>query len=123
MHSNGVLGATREQQMFGLDGLKERPAAIDSECGARPTGKVTTKSLRDLLDYQKYRCALTNIAITPDTVALDHIVPIAKGGADDMTNVQLVHTTVNTMKGSLDQDEFIRWCRLIVQQNDLGTSQ
>jgi hypothetical protein len=33
--------------------------------------------------------------------------------------VQILHRKVNAMKGSMGVDEFVRWCRLIVEHSDL----
>lgn len=33
---------------------------------------------------------------------IDHILPISKGGTNDITNLQLVHITCNRIKGNVD---------------------
>ena len=76
---------------------------------------ATVADLMDLLRRQSQRCALSGIRLTVDTVALDHIVPIASGGGDGVDNLQLVDTEVNTMKGTLDQDRFLELCRRVSQ--------
>ncbi len=73
-----------------------------------------------MLESQGYKCAITGVTLTTETVALDHVIPLASGGEDDMSNVQLVHATVNTMKGSLSLAEFVQWCKYIAQ-NNLGS--
>jgi 5-methylcytosine-specific restriction endonuclease McrA len=83
-------------------------------------GKVTTKNLLLLAEQQQYRCALTGVELTTETVSLDHIKPVHKDGADDMSNVQLVHSTINAMKGTLAQDEFVEWCKLVSERFGAG---
>jgi phenylalanyl-tRNA synthetase beta subunit len=38
------------------------------------------KELREILDRQNYKCALTGRPLTPDNCAMDHIVPLSRGG-------------------------------------------
>jgi 5-methylcytosine-specific restriction endonuclease McrA len=79
-----------------------------------PTGDVCTENVMRLLAYQKYRCALTGRELTPETAALDHIVPIRLGGNHAMENVQVLHKDVNRAKGSLTNETFIDMCREVV---------
>ncbi len=38
-------------------------------------------------EAQNWRCAYCYCDISPETATLDHVVPIAKGGADDWENI------------------------------------
>lgn len=86
----------------------------DYQHGDRPTAK----RIRRLLEIQKYRCAVTEVDLTPDEANLDHIVPILRGGRHEMGNVQVVHRVINHMKSTLTPDEFVHWCRLVVAKAD-----
>jgi 5-methylcytosine-specific restriction endonuclease McrA len=77
----------------------------------RPQGPVSTNNVLRLLEYQHYRCALTGRELTPETSALDHIIPIRCGGVHVIENTQVLHSDVNRAKGALTNDEFIRLCR------------
>lgn len=101
------------QEIFGLSGQATLPLALESGLGDGPKGKVTQRALMRLLDAQHKRCALTGVDLTPETVSLDHITPLQSGGEDCMSNVQLVHAVVNSMKGTMSQVEFVRWCRRV----------
>lgn len=85
---------------------------------SRPTGKVTAKKLRQLIDLQNYCCALTGDELTPETASVDHKIPISKGGTNVMENVQVLHSEVNRMKGSMSTLEFILLCRKIIKHID-----
>lgn len=78
-----------------------------------PEDRPTAKRIRRLLEMQEYRCALTGLALSPEDANLDHIIPVAAGGAHEMGNVQVVHRKINQMKSALPNDEFIRWCLLV----------
>jgi hypothetical protein len=86
---------------------------VDPIVRDRPSGKVSGKKLLALLELQGRCCALSGIELTPQTVSLDHIVPLAEGGTDDMGNVQLVHAIINSMKGLMSQADFVKWCKLV----------
>jgi 5-methylcytosine-specific restriction endonuclease McrA len=75
--------------------------------------KATPRDLRHLIEFQEYRCALSGVPLTPEVARLDHIKPVADGGNDLLENLQWVHEDVNRMKGSLSQDQFIKWCSMI----------
>ena len=77
----------------------------------KPTGSVSIETVLQLLEYQQYRCALTGRMLTPQTAALDHIVPIRLGGEHVIENTQVLHKDVNRAKGSLTSNEFIDMCR------------
>lgn len=76
---------------------------------------VTTGAVLGLLERQQYRCALSGRRLTPQTAALDHIVPIRNGGEHVMENAQVLDKQVNRAKGSLTTAEFIRLCRDVVR--------
>ena len=83
-----------------------------------PRGPVCIESVLLLLDYQQHRCALTGRRLTPQTAALDHIVPIRFGGEHVIENAQVLHKDVNRAKGSLTSDEFIGMCREVARWAD-----
>ena len=100
----------------GSDGPQIAPQISQSASGHGLKGKVKGSKLFLLLEIQKKKCALTGIDLTPATVSLDHIIPIASGGPDDMSNVQLVHVKINEMKGVMANDEFVQWCMLVAKK-------
>lgn len=72
---------------------------------------VSMGGVLDLLERQGFRCALTGRSLTPDTAALDHIVPVRCGGEHVLENTQVLHKEVNRAKGPLTNAEFIDLCR------------
>ena len=51
------------------------------------------------LENENYRCALTGRTVEPNTAHLDHIQPVAKGGAvSDPANLQILHMDINRAK-------------------------
>lgn len=79
--------------------------------------KPTSRKVKARLEQTGYRCELSGVKLSPETVTLDHMVPLSKGGKHAMNNLQVVHEVVNTMKGTMRTEEFIEWCRLIADHN------
>lgn len=69
----------------------------------------------NVVETQKYKCALTGRALTPDIAALDHCIPVSRGGSIlDAENLQVIHSDVNAAKGTMTNSEFIALCREVV---------
>lgn len=77
--------------------------------------KITQAALLNLLDSQQHRCALTGRKLEPEVAALDHVMPLGRGGVNDMTNVAIVHRDVNAAKGSMTREEFVEMCREVAR--------
>ena len=80
-----------------------------------PHQKIKTKQLKDMVERQDYRCALTGRELNPDTASADHIQPVSKGGSHTIENIQILHSEVNAAKGTMNNDEFVSMCREVVQ--------
>ncbi len=80
--------------------------------------KPTGRGLRQRLEKNEFRCELSGVLLTPETLSLDHEVPLANGGCHTEENLLLVHAVVNIMKGRLSRDEFVRWCRAVADHAD-----
>jgi hypothetical protein len=72
--------------------------------------KVTPKVAMRILELQEFRCALSGRTLTPETAALDHIVPLARGGEHTAANIWILHRDVNRAKGTLLMSEFYALC-------------
>lgn len=68
-------------------------------------GPITAAKVLKLLEYQRYRCALTGRKLTPATSALDHVLPISRNGSNNIENAQVLHSDVNRAKGALTNEE------------------
>ncbi len=84
--------------------------------------RVTTSQIKNIIESQNYRCALSNRELTPETASLDHKQPISRGGTHEIANLWVVEHLVNTAKGSLTVEEFISMCRDVVRHQDAVTT-
>jgi hypothetical protein len=78
---------------------------------------VTASGIRQKMQEQDWRCALSGVDLSQSAkdTELDHIVPLSKGGAHVLSNVQLVHRIPNAMKRTMTEQVFLKWCRRIVE--------
>jgi len=86
------------------------------------SGPVNTRNIVKLIMHQNQRCSLTGRRLIPDDMALDHIIPVCRGGEHEMENVQVLHKQVNRAKGTLTNEEFIALCREVVAHADGANS-
>ena len=70
-------------------------------------GTHTAAQLRELLIKQRYKCPCCGKSLRRG-YHVDHIEPLALGGSNDITNIQLLFPTCNLKKGALDP---IAWAR------------
>jgi len=68
------------------------------------------KELCFLWKRQRGKCALTGRRLSRDNSEIDHIVPLSRGGSDEISNLRWLHKDVNQAKRSLSDDEFITMC-------------
>lgn len=99
----GAIGASRHRAP------KETSGALE---------KLKASDIRELLERQGYKCALTGRELTPDVASLDHIIPIARGGSNTIGNVQVLHKDVNSAKGVMLQADFVAMCREVAKHFD-----
>ena len=85
--------------------------------------QITIEFAWNLLVKQNHCCAITGIPIGFEvsrgpkiTASLDRI-DSSKGYIEG--NVQWVHKRINEMKWNYDQNDFIKWCRLVADHNPI----
>jgi hypothetical protein len=93
-----------------------------NEKGRRFT--LTLEELLKLHEAQNGMCALTGIPMTCELVpgkrsltnaSIDRKQP---GGAYTIDNIQLVCAGINRWRGEIPLDEFVRWCRKVVETHE-----
>lgn len=119
-HGNSIngyrlsLGSVSEQQRAQLIALcEEKIAAFIGQRGVsiwehRGSGReAISGSIRyEVLKRAKFRCELCGAHETQIALHVDHIIPKAKGGSDDISNFQALCMTCNTNKRDRDDTDF-----------------
>lgn len=85
----------------------------------RRNREITAGDLREIWDAQDGRCALTGTPLTMDSRRgvgpdLDHIVPLARGGTSELSNLRWVTHEANHAKRDLTDEQFLLLCRMVV---------
>lgn len=70
-------------------------------------GTHTASDIRKLKKLQKNQCAICKTSINAG-FHVDHVFPIARGGTNDINNLQILCETCNTSKGAKDPIEFMQ---------------
>lgn len=81
---------------------------------------LTIGNLRDKIGDNP-TCYLTGTPIdlnNPKCYSLDHIKPISKGGQNSLENCGLTTTIANLSKSNMTYEEFVVFCRKVVEHYD-----
>lgn len=79
----------------------------------RGPGRATHVQIARLWREQKGLCALTGSRLDR-SAQLDHKMPKARGGGDEIDNLQWLSERANLAKRDLTDDEFIRLCETVM---------
>ena len=88
--------------------------------GGRKRDKLTKEILLAQLKRQNYLCALTGIPLTcilirgKQTKTNASVDRLVAGGPYTADNIQLVCRAVNSWRNDLSVEEFVSWCRKVV---------
>jgi hypothetical protein len=66
--------------------------------------------LETLYREQAGQCSLSGVTLTQHNMVLDHRIPKSKGGEHSIDNLQWLCDKVNTAKGTLSQEDFLKMC-------------
>lgn len=76
----------------------------------------TSKEALEYLGGPLVKCALTGVDINMETdeYCLDHIIPVSKGGTNELDNMQVVCSKANAAKSDMTMDEFLDLCESVL---------
>lgn len=88
---------------------KDRHAVLGRNYRARKNsvgGTHTAADIANLLEKQKGKCAWCLISFGTEKPTVDHYIPLARGGSNDVKNLRLLHKSCNSRKSSKDPVDF-----------------
>lgn len=89
---------------------KEQVRALSRSYKARKKNSIGTHSgedIKSLLEAQKWKCAICKISVK-NGYHVDHVIPLAKGGRNDKSNLQILCQRCNCRKHDKDPIAFAR---------------
>jgi len=72
----------------------------------KSSGYISGTIKYEVLKRAKFRCELCGISANEKGLEVDHIIPRNKGGSDDMSNLQSLCYSCNSMKRDKDDTDF-----------------
>lgn len=81
--------------------------------------KYNYKEVLDYLKGTKVKCYLTGtpIDLEKDDYCFDHIIPVSKGGTNELSNLGVTIPSANYAKNNLSLEEFFDLCKLVLEYN------
>lgn len=99
-------GKTKGFYVFDTEG-DEKPKAEKSDSRKRDRKKYSERERKMIYAKADGRCELCGQEISYKKMTLDHIVPLAMGGADELENLQCTCRTCNEFKGHILPADFM----------------
>lgn len=109
---NGMYTTTQEQIKEWFHERIEKKESF-KPC---PSKAVRPRDRIAIIEKHNGRCAICGME-TKSGYAIDHIVPVSKGGTREIENLQLLCKMCNTGKWNWDQATYIEHCRIVVENN------
>jgi 5-methylcytosine-specific restriction endonuclease McrA len=80
--------------------------------------RILARNLEELYARQAGKCALTGRPLNVDEMELDHKIPLADGGDNEIDNVQWLEASVNRAKGTMSNAAFIEMCKAVARWSE-----
>ena len=79
--------------------------------------KYTYKEAWEYLNAPNVKCYLTGTPINMETDSydLDHIIPVSKGGTNELSNLGVAIPMANRSKSDLTVDEYLELCKKVLE--------
>ena len=83
----------------------------------KPNNNYTYKDVIEYFGGTIVTCELTGqtIDLTKDDYQIDHIIPVSRGGTNELENMAFVIPQVNLAKSNLTNDEFVELCKQVCE--------
>lgn len=79
--------------------------------------RASKAQLLKLVRDQRFQCVTCGVKLTPETSEIDHIVPRADGGGNDVHNLQWLCVMCNRAKGTMRHGQFLELCERVARHN------
>lgn len=80
----------------------------------------TIPEIEKWVNRKSYSCHYCLIKLIIDDITVDHKTPLFRGGNNQLDNLCIACSSCNTIKGSLNEEEFRQLLQLVNQWEDSG---
>lgn len=112
-YQNSRYHANRDDNLASMKEYQKRRFFWIRSVRLKQKGKATPQQLSKLWKKQRGICALTGVRLDRNA-ELDHIIPRAKGGKDNIENLRWVTMCVNRAKRDMLDGDFFDLCLAVV---------
>lgn len=99
-----------------LQKYKRRMRCGSGQVDKKHLNKEFDTLVKNKLEDQKYKCVYCGVDIR-ENYSIDHIVPLSKGGTNDIDNIDLVCKPCNTRKSTRSKEYYLSICKLNCKDN------
>jgi len=78
----------------------------------RHSDKLTTKEVLEKFAYQQQECIYCGTQLTESNLALDHILPLSRGGSNTIDNINCLCGSCNRLKFTMTHEEFTEFLKV-----------
>lgn len=118
-HKESILSRLKEKRRKDIEGYREKTRFRTMRRYALKLGAKGSHTLEEYLkviaDYE-WKCAYCGKTLTRSMVTKDHVVPLSRGGSDDISNIVTACFPCNLSKGAKSLDDWIMWKKTVVNQ-------
>ena len=116
----------KEHQKIGIKKIrtsvsffKKRTSSNESNKEEMVGQNYSYKEAIEHLGGLKTKCYLTgkDINLETDDYCLDHIIPVAKGGSNELDNMGITIPEANASKSDMCLEEYINLCKMVLENN------
>jgi 5-methylcytosine-specific restriction endonuclease McrA len=94
---------------------------------AKQLGVESTLTREEWENVVKERCGICHVCGSPisyeigspDTLSLDHLLPMSRGGSNNKENVAPAHRRCNQNRTNMTLDEFYEWLKKVIRYRSL----
>lgn len=99
--------------------FKKRTSSNESNKEEMVEQNYSYKEAIEHLGGLKTKCYLTgkDINLETDDYCLDHIIPVAKGGSNELDNMGITIPEANASKSDMCLEEYINLCKMVLENN------
>ena len=118
-----ALKQVEDWHLWKARGMRSQWLARASKVGAvKSTVPGIAPIKKWLIKQEPYTCYFTGRSLNRDSMQLDHLTPVSRGGGFNLTNVATTSKDMNLLKADILAEDFIQLLDLVSDWEDKGNA-